>query len=61
MIQLHPAAERGTTRIGWLDSKHSFSFGYWYDPERLGFSQLRVLNDSAHLEALGEIDGAEPW
>jgi redox-sensitive bicupin YhaK (pirin superfamily) len=45
MIQIRPAAERGHTRIGWLDSHHTFSFGGYYDPENEGFRALRVLND----------------
>lgn len=37
--------DRGRTRIEWLDSRHSFSFGDYYDPNRMGFGPLRVLND----------------
>ncbi|HVR64978.1 MAG TPA: pirin family protein [Polyangia bacterium] len=45
MIQIRPAAERGTTHIDWLDSRHSFSFGEFYDPSNMGFRTLRVIND----------------
>ncbi|HEY2903652.1 MAG TPA: pirin family protein [Polyangia bacterium] len=45
MIQVRPAAQRGTTRIDWLDSRHSFSFGEFYDPANMGFRSLRVIND----------------
>ena len=45
MITLRPAAERGTTRIDWLDSRHSFSFAEYFDPEHMGFRALRVIND----------------
>jgi quercetin 2,3-dioxygenase len=45
MVQLHPGSERGATRIGWLDSRHSFSFGDYYDPKHMGFGALRVIND----------------
>lgn len=45
MIRIRPAAERGTTRISWLDSRHSFSFNRYYDPEHMGFRSLRVIND----------------
>lgn len=45
MVQVHVANERGATRIGWLDSRHSFSFGDYYDPELMGFRALRVIND----------------
>lgn len=41
----HPASERGHVNFGWLDSHHSFSFGHWYDPNRINFGALRVLND----------------
>ena len=44
-VSLRPAASRGTTRIGWLDSKHSFSFGQYHDPQRMGYHGLRVIND----------------
>jgi redox-sensitive bicupin YhaK (pirin superfamily) len=40
-----PAAERGRTRLPWLDGRHSFSFGDYYDPSWTEWSALRVLND----------------
>jgi redox-sensitive bicupin YhaK (pirin superfamily) len=45
MITVRPAAERGRTRIDWLDSRHSFSFGDYHDPQHMGFRTLRVIND----------------
>jgi redox-sensitive bicupin YhaK (pirin superfamily) len=45
MIDIRPAGERGRTRLGWLDSRHSFSFGDYYDPAHMGFRSLRVIND----------------
>ena len=45
MIAIRPAASRGRTQIGWLDSWHSFSFGEYYDPSNRGFRSLRVIND----------------
>ena len=42
---MHKAAERGHVNFGWLDSHHSFSFGHYYDPEKVHFGALRVLND----------------
>ncbi|MEA5596011.1 pirin family protein [Rivularia sp. UHCC 0363] len=42
---IHDRNHRGRTQIGWLDSYHSFSFGGFYDPKRLGFRSLRVIND----------------
>lgn len=45
MRTLRRAEERGRTEIGWLDSRHSFSFGGYYDPRHMGFGPLRVIND----------------
>ena len=42
---LHTANKRGHANFGWLDSHHSFSFGHYYDPEKVQFGVLRVLND----------------
>jgi redox-sensitive bicupin YhaK (pirin superfamily) len=39
------ANERGTTELGWLDSRHTFSFGDYYDPRYRGFGALLVIND----------------
>jgi quercetin 2,3-dioxygenase len=45
MITVRQAAQRGRTRLDWLDSWHTFSFGDYYDPEHMGFGPLRVIND----------------
>src|SRR2546423_13434876 len=45
MIEVLPANDRFHTDIGWLNSRHTFSFGDHYDPERAGFHSLRVIND----------------
>ncbi|WNJ21533.1 pirin family protein [Pontibacter sp. G13] len=42
---LHKADTRGHANHGWLDSHHSFSFANYYNPERMHFGVLRVLND----------------
>jgi redox-sensitive bicupin YhaK (pirin superfamily) len=53
MIKLRPAARRGGTKIDWLDSRHSFSFGEYHDPENMGFRALRVINDDRVAPAGG--------
>jgi redox-sensitive bicupin YhaK (pirin superfamily) len=45
MIQHRPAGERGRTDWGWLDSRHTFSFGEYYDHAHESFRALRVMND----------------
>lgn len=45
MIRVRKGTRRGVSRTGWLDSRHSFSFGHYYDPEWMGFRSLRVIND----------------
>lgn len=42
---IHRAADRGAANYGWLQARQSFSFGNWYDPNKINFGALRVLND----------------
>ena len=50
---LHKANTRGHANHGWLDSYHSFSFGNYYNPERIHFGTLRVLNDDTVAAGMG--------
>jgi quercetin 2,3-dioxygenase len=56
--KIQRAEERGHAEFGWLNSYHSFSFGHWYDPNKIHFGALRVLNDD-HVKA-GEGFGTHP-
>ena len=50
---LHKANTRGHANHGWLDSHHTFSFANYYDPERVHFGALRVLNDDSVSGGMG--------
>jgi redox-sensitive bicupin YhaK (pirin superfamily) len=44
-LTLRRSDDRGRANFGWLDSRHSFSFGHYHDPKHMGFGPLRVIND----------------
>lgn len=50
---LHTSESRGHANHGWLNAYHSFSFANWYNPERIQFGQLRVLNDDTIAAGMG--------
>ena len=45
MILERPSAARGRVQTDWLDSRHTFSFGHYHDPQWMGFGALRVINE----------------
>lgn len=52
-IVFHPSNERGHADHGWLNAHHSFSFAGFYDPSKIHFGALRVLNDDIVSEGMG--------
>lgn len=50
---VHPSSTRGNANYGWLEANYSFSFANYYDPNRLQFGLLRVLNDDIIAPAMG--------
>jgi redox-sensitive bicupin YhaK (pirin superfamily) len=50
---LHKAETRGFANHGWLQSHHTFSFSNYYNPERMNFGVLRVLNDDTVAAGMG--------
>jgi redox-sensitive bicupin YhaK (pirin superfamily) len=49
----HPSESRGLANHGWLKSRHTFSFADYYNPERMGFGALRVINDDSVDAGMG--------
>ncbi|MFD1603956.1 pirin family protein [Flavobacterium artemisiae] len=52
-IVLHKAESRGNANHGWLNAYHSFSFASWYNPDKIQFGALRVLNDDTIAAGMG--------
>lgn len=50
---IHRSDERGKGEHGWLKTRYSFSFADWYEPSRMGFGMLRVINDDTILPSSG--------
>lgn len=50
---LHPAQTRGSANFGWLEARYSFSFANFFNPERIQFGKLRVLNDDIVAGGMG--------
>ena len=53
MIKLRRSSDRGHTQLDWLDSRHTFSFGDYYDPKHEGFRRLRVINEDRVVPGAG--------
>jgi len=53
MQYIRKSEDRGVANFGWLQSKHSFSFGNYYDPKHMGVSVLRVINDDMVMPGQG--------
>lgn len=53
MIAIRPSQDRGHLNFGWLDTKHTFSFGQYRDPREQGFSDLLVINDDIVQPGMG--------
>lgn len=53
MITIRPQNQRGVANFSWLDSRHTFSFGNYYDPQHMGFASLRVINEDKVIPKKG--------
>lgn len=53
MLDIRRSEDRGRANFGWLNSRHTFSFGHYYDPSFMGFGPLRVINEDRVQPARG--------
>lgn len=53
MLEIRKSTDRGIANLGWLDSRHSFSFGHYHDPMHMGFGPLLVINEDKVQQGKG--------
>ena len=53
MLELRKSDDRGVANLGWLHSRHTFSFGHYYDPRHTGFGPLLVINEDKVKPGMG--------
>jgi hypothetical protein len=60
MLAVRAREDRGRTKIGWLDSRHSFSFGDYFDEDNMGYRSLRVINEDVVSPGAGVVGVVSP-
>ena len=53
MLEIRKSKDRGLANLGWLNSRHTFSFGHYYDPNHMGFGPLLVINEDKVKPGMG--------